>query len=51
MAGPLDAKKVNGLAQQMTKRPLERALRGELPHHLGYDKHVAVQGCSLFARG
>jgi hypothetical protein len=29
----------NGLLQQLTKAPVERALQGELTHHLGYDKH------------
>jgi putative transposase len=29
----------DGLLQQLTKALLERALEGELTHHLGYDKH------------
>jgi putative transposase len=29
----------NGLLQQLTKALLERALQGELTHHLGYEKH------------
>ena len=41
-AGPLDTAMVTGLAKQMTKRLLERALRGELTHHLGYEKHAAA---------
>ncbi len=33
----------DGLLQQLTKAIVERALQGELTHHLGYDKH-APQG-------
>lgn len=40
--GPIDEKTVAGLAKQMTKRLIERALQGELTHHLGYDKHAAA---------
>jgi transposase-like protein len=29
-----------GLLQQLTKAILERALQGELTHHLGYEKHA-----------
>jgi transposase-like protein len=29
----------DGLLQQLTKAVVERALRGELTHHLGYEKH------------
>jgi putative transposase len=29
----------NGLLQQLTKALVERALQGELTHHLGYEKH------------
>jgi putative transposase len=29
----------DGLLQQLTKALVERALDGELTHHLGYDKH------------
>jgi len=29
----------DGLLQQLTKAVVERALQGELTHHLGYDKH------------
>ncbi len=29
----------NGLLQQLTKALVERALDGELTHHLGYEKH------------
>ena len=29
----------DGLLQQLTKALVERALQGELTHHLGYDKH------------
>ena len=31
----------DGLLQQLTKAVLERALQGELAHHLGYEKHAA----------
>ena len=36
----------NGLLKQLTKAILERALQGELTHHLGYEKHggAAEQG-------
>ena len=30
----------NGLLQQLTKALVERALEGELTHHLGYAKHA-----------
>jgi len=30
----------DGLIQQLTKAIVERALQGELTHHLGYDKHA-----------
>jgi transposase-like protein len=30
----------DGLLQQLTKAIVERALQGELTHHLGYDKHA-----------
>ena len=29
----------NGLLQQLTKALVERALNGEITHHLGYEKH------------
>ena len=29
----------NGLLKQLTKRLVERALRGELTHHLGYERN------------
>jgi transposase-like protein len=29
----------DGLLQQLTKALVERALDGELTHHLGYEKH------------
>jgi putative transposase len=29
----------NGLLQQLTKAVVERALQGEMTHHLGYEKH------------
>ena len=31
----------DGLIQQLTKALVERALQGELTHHLGYDKHAS----------
>src|SRR5205085_1099108 len=30
----------DGLLQQLTKAVVERALQGELTHHLGYEKHA-----------
>ena len=30
----------DGLLQQLTKALVERALNGELTHHLGYEKHA-----------
>ena len=30
----------DGLLQQLTKAIVERALQGELTHHLGYEKHA-----------
>ena len=36
---PSDLLGDNGLLQQLTKALLERALEGELTHHLGYKKH------------
>ncbi len=32
----------DGLLQQLTKAVLERALQGEMTHHLGYEKHDAA---------
>jgi putative transposase len=32
----------DGLLQQLTKALVERALTGELTHHLGYEKHDAA---------
>src|ERR1051325_11703459 len=32
----------NGLLQQLTKALVERALDGELTHHLGYEKHSSA---------
>ena len=39
---PEDLLSDNGLLQQLTKALLERALNGELTHHLGYEKHDPV---------
>ena len=36
---PEDLLGQDGLLQQLTKALLERALNGELTHHLGYTKH------------
>lgn len=36
---PEDLLSQDGLLQQLTKALLERALNGELTHHLGYEKH------------
>lgn len=38
---PEDLLSENGLLQQLTKALVERALNGELTHHLGYEKHSA----------
>ena len=36
---PEDVLGENGLLKQLTKAVLERALKAELSHHLGYEKH------------
>jgi putative transposase len=36
---PEDLLSQNGLLQQLTKALVERALSGEMTHHLGYEKH------------
>jgi putative transposase len=36
---PEDLFNENGLLQQLTKALVERALNGEMTHHLGYEKH------------
>src|ERR1044072_7281925 len=36
---PSDLLGQDGLLQQLTKALVERALQGELSHHLGYEKH------------
>lgn len=36
---PEDLLGEDGLLQQLTKALVERALTGELTHHLGYEKH------------
>lgn len=38
---PEDVLGENGLLKQLTKAVLERALKAELTHHLGYEKHNA----------
>jgi len=32
----------DGFLQQLTKAVVERALQGEMTHHLGYEKHSAA---------
>src|SRR5919202_4096167 len=39
---PEDLLGQNGLLQQLMKALVERALNGELTHHLGYEKHDAA---------
>jgi putative transposase len=39
---PDDLLDQDGLLQQLTKALVQRALNGELTHHLGYDKHDAA---------
>jgi putative transposase len=39
---PEDLLGQDGLLQQLTKALVERALNGELTHHLGYEKHSAT---------
>lgn len=40
----------NGLLKQLTKAVLQRALQGEMTHHLGHEKHGAVSNKSGNAR-
>src|SRR5262245_13540614 len=35
-----------GIVEQLTKALIERALQGEMTHHLGYEKH-SVEGALL----
>ena len=39
---PEDITGENGLLKQLVKGLMERALDGELTHHLGYEKHAAL---------
>ena len=39
---PIDEASATELMKQMMKRICERALRGELTHHLGYEKNSAA---------
>lgn len=39
---PEDVIGEQGLLKQLTKRLLERAMQGELTHHLGYEKHASA---------
>lgn len=32
--------------EQLTKRVVERALQGEMTHHLGYEKHGSVNNAT-----
>jgi putative transposase len=40
LAGQSTPQAIQGLIDQFTKTVLERALNGELTHHLGYEKHA-----------
>ena len=40
LSGKSGAGAIQGLIEQFTKTLLERALAGELTHHLGYEKHA-----------
>ena len=40
--GPLDEARATDLMRQMLTRIYERALRGELTHQLGYEKHAVA---------
>ncbi len=40
LSGKSGAAAIQGLIEQFTKTVLERALAGELTHHLGYEKHA-----------
>jgi putative transposase len=40
--GPEDVTGPNGLLKQLTKALLERTMKAELSHHLGYEKHEAA---------
>ncbi len=39
---PADLLGDDGLLQQLTKALVERALHGEMTHHLGYEKHSSA---------
>jgi hypothetical protein len=39
-----------GLLPQLTERPFESALEGDLTDHLGYDRHVRPVGFQNSAR-
>ncbi len=39
---PEDLLSENELLQQLTKALVERALNGEMTHHLGYEKHNPI---------
>ena len=40
----------NGLLKQLTKAVLQRALQGEMTHHLGHEKHAAITNKNRNAR-
>lgn len=42
---PEDLLGKDGLLNKLKKALLERALDGELTHHLGYEKHALVASC------
>ena len=46
---PEDLLSENGLLQQLTKALVERALNGEMTHHLGYEKHSPALEMSLLS--
>ncbi len=48
---PEDLLSENGLLQQLTKALVERALNGEMTHHLGYEKHNPAGEILLKNRG
>ena len=48
---PEDLLSDNGLLQQLTKALVERALNGEMTHHLGYEKNSPAGNNSHSRRG
>jgi len=39
-----------GLLKDLTKRLLEKALQGEMTHHLGYPKWWVISPCKAFSK-